>query len=75
MSNSELCNALCSTNIVWINKKNYGDISINSLNRSVKGDRHLSKEKFHFNLLPRLSDRISNSRNSDRAWRPANNQN
>ena len=72
MSNSELYTALCPTNIVWINKKNYGEISINSLNRSVKGDRHLSKEKFHFNLLPRLSDRISNSRNNDRAWRPAN---
>ena len=72
MSNSELYTALCPTNVVWVNKTNYGDINIHSLDRTDKEDRHLNKEKFKYNLLPRLSDRISNSRNSDRAWRPAN---
>ncbi len=72
MSYNKICDALCPTNIVWINRKKFGDISINSINRNVKNDRHLSKSEHHYNLLPRLSSRISNSRNSDKAWRPVN---
>ena len=71
MSNIELCNALCPTNIVWINKTNYGRISIKSINRSIKDDRHFNEAEFNYNLLPRLGSRISNSRNGDRAWRPS----
>tara|TARA_B100001029_G_C14945617_1_gene385758 strand:+ start:670 stop:888 length:219 start_codon:yes stop_codon:yes gene_type:complete len=67
---SDLYNILCPTNIVWINKKKFGNISIHSLNRAIKNNRHLNKSEYHFNLLPRLSNKVSNSKNCDVAWRP-----
>ena len=70
MSNQAFYLSLCPTNIVWITKTKFVGMNIHYLQRFEQGITNVNKEKYNFHLLPRLTNQVSNSQNSDRTWRP-----